>query len=156
MIVFAKKIGKGANWIPGKIIEILSPKSYLIQVKDVVWKRHVDQLRIREIPLENTPVVEFEVRDNVIRSGSNISSTECSEVKMKAVSKKPCREVCSQTSDISIAESATINQKEQQVVHNRKSEGSSQRDDMIIPQRRVSTREKISTKRLIADDNFNL
>ena len=154
--VFAKNFGKGANWIPGKIIEILSPKSYLIQVKDVVWKRHVDQLRIREIPLENTPVVEFEARDNVIRSGSNISSTECSEVTMKTVSKKPCREVCSQTSDISIAESATINQKEQQVVHNRKSERSSQRDDMIIPQRRVSTREKKPTKRLIADDNFNL
>ena len=38
--------------MPGKIVDIISPKSYLIQVKDVMWKRHTDQLKHRFIPLE--------------------------------------------------------------------------------------------------------
>ena len=41
--VFAKNFGRGASWMPGRIIDIVSPKSFLVQVKDVVWKRHVDQ-----------------------------------------------------------------------------------------------------------------
>ena len=52
--VFAKNFGRGANWVPGTIIDILSPKSFLIQVKDVVWKRHVDQLKPRIIPDETS------------------------------------------------------------------------------------------------------
>ena len=48
--VFAKIFGRGANWMPGKITDI-SPNSYLIQVKDVLWKRHTDQLKTRGIPI---------------------------------------------------------------------------------------------------------
>ena len=38
--------------MPGVVIDVLSPKSFLIQIKDVIWKRHVDQLRHRQIPTE--------------------------------------------------------------------------------------------------------
>ena len=50
--VFAKNFGKGQDWMPGIVLETISPKSFLIQVNDVVWKRHVDQLRPRQIPVE--------------------------------------------------------------------------------------------------------
>ena len=55
--VFAKNFGRGANWMPGIIIDILSPKS-LVQMKDVVCKRHVDQLKYRQIPMESSGMVE--------------------------------------------------------------------------------------------------
>ena len=45
--VFVRNYGRGDNWMPGTICEILSPKNYLVQVKDVLWKRHVDQLKLR-------------------------------------------------------------------------------------------------------------
>ena len=48
--VFAKNFGKGNDWLPGTIIDIISPKSFLVQVRDVVWKRHADQLKPRIIP----------------------------------------------------------------------------------------------------------
>ena len=59
--VFAKNFGRGANWMPGIIIHILNPKSFLVQVKDVVWKRHVDQMKYRQIPMENSGMVEEDV-----------------------------------------------------------------------------------------------
>ena len=34
--VFVRNYGRGDNWMPGTICEILSPKNYLVQVKDVV------------------------------------------------------------------------------------------------------------------------
>ena len=37
--VFAKNFGKGQDWMPGVITDV-SPKNFLVQVRDVVWKRH--------------------------------------------------------------------------------------------------------------------
>ena len=37
--VFAKNFGKGQDWMPGVVTDVISPKSFLVQVKDVVWKR---------------------------------------------------------------------------------------------------------------------
>lgn len=51
--VFVRNFGKGARWIPGIIIKIISPRNYEVQVGDVVWKRHEEQLRPRYIP-QNT------------------------------------------------------------------------------------------------------
>ena len=48
--VFTKNVGKGQDWMPGIVTDVISPKSFLVQVKDVVQKRHVDQLKPRQIP----------------------------------------------------------------------------------------------------------
>ena len=39
-----------AKWVPGTIIGTISPRNYDVQVGDVVWKRHEEQLRTRFIP----------------------------------------------------------------------------------------------------------
>jgi hypothetical protein len=48
--VFVLNFGKGAKWIPGHIISVVSPRNYEVQVLDTVWKRHEEQLRSRYIP----------------------------------------------------------------------------------------------------------
>jgi transposase InsO family protein len=48
--VFAKNYGKGAHWVPGMIVKVLSPMNFEVQINDVVWKRHREQLRPRSIP----------------------------------------------------------------------------------------------------------
>ena len=39
-----------AKWVPCVVTDVLSPMSYRVQVGDVNWKRHRNQLRTREIP----------------------------------------------------------------------------------------------------------
>ena len=34
--VFTKTFGKGQDWMPGVVTDVISPKSFLVQVKDVV------------------------------------------------------------------------------------------------------------------------
>ena len=48
--VFMRNFGKGAKWIPGKVIEIISPRKFEVQVGDTLWKRHEEQLRPRLMP----------------------------------------------------------------------------------------------------------
>ncbi|CAB4041554.1 Hypothetical predicted protein, partial [Paramuricea clavata] len=48
--VFARNFGKGARWLPGVIVKIISPRNYDVKVGDVMWKRHEEQLRPRHIP----------------------------------------------------------------------------------------------------------
>ena len=48
--VFVRNFGKGAKWIPGVVTGTVSPRNYDVQVGDVVWKRHEEQLRPRYIP----------------------------------------------------------------------------------------------------------
>ena len=50
--VFALNFGKGSKWIPGVITKTLSPRNFEVQVGDVIWKRHQDQIRPRHIPLK--------------------------------------------------------------------------------------------------------
>ena len=40
-----------STWVPGVILSVLSPVNYQVQVEDVVWKRHRNQLRLRSVPL---------------------------------------------------------------------------------------------------------
>ncbi|KAK3734689.1 hypothetical protein QZH41_002109 [Actinostola sp. cb2023] len=48
--VFVRNFGKGARWVPGVIIGTISPRNYEVQVGDIVWKRHEEQMRPRYIP----------------------------------------------------------------------------------------------------------
>ncbi|KAK3779699.1 hypothetical protein RRG08_013654 [Elysia crispata] len=43
---------QGSKWIPGVITKTLSPRNFEVQVGDVIWKRHQDQIRPRHIPLK--------------------------------------------------------------------------------------------------------
>lgn len=48
--VFARNFGQGNRWSHGKVVEIISPRNYKVQVGDVIWKRHEEQLRNRFVP----------------------------------------------------------------------------------------------------------
>ena len=48
--VFVRNFGKGAKWIPGTIVKIISPRNYEVEIGDVIWKRHEEQIRPRYIP----------------------------------------------------------------------------------------------------------
>ena len=48
--VFARNFGKGNRWSHGKVVGIISPRNYNVQVGDVIWKRHEEQLRNRFVP----------------------------------------------------------------------------------------------------------
>ena len=48
--VFVRNFGKGAKWIPGTIVGTVSPRNFEVQVGDIIWKRHQEQLRPRFIP----------------------------------------------------------------------------------------------------------
>jgi len=56
--VFALNLRAGPHWLPGIIIDVMQ-RSYSVQVGQVVWKRHEDQLRARSLQL-----TERESRDN--------------------------------------------------------------------------------------------
>ena len=50
--VFALRFqNHGTTWVPGVVLSICSAMNYSVQVNDVVWKRHRNQLRPRSIPL---------------------------------------------------------------------------------------------------------
>ena len=52
--VFAVNFGKGGGkWVPAVIASVLSPMNYQVQVEDVLWKRHRNQLRPRFVPQSN-------------------------------------------------------------------------------------------------------
>ena len=42
--------GRGAKWVPGRIIGTVSPRNYDVQVGDTLWKRHGEQLHPRLVP----------------------------------------------------------------------------------------------------------
>ncbi|CAB4003252.1 Transposon Ty3-G Gag-Pol poly [Paramuricea clavata] len=64
--VFARNFGKGAQWLPGVIVKIISPRNYDVKVGDVMWKRHEEQLRSRHIPsFENAEQAKSEMEQNL-------------------------------------------------------------------------------------------
>ena len=50
--LFVRSFGKGAKWVPGRIMRTVSPRNYDVQVCDTLWKRHEEQMRPRRIPTE--------------------------------------------------------------------------------------------------------
>ena len=40
----------GPKWVPGVIVEVLGPLTYLVQLKTgMFWRRHIDQLRSTDV-----------------------------------------------------------------------------------------------------------
>ncbi|XP_028418458.1 uncharacterized protein LOC114543815 [Dendronephthya gigantea] len=75
--VFARNFGKGPRWIPGVVIRIISPRNYDVQVSDVVWKRHEEQLRPRQIPsFENAEQAKYERDEQNRLPGENTGTNE--------------------------------------------------------------------------------
>ncbi|CAB4021716.1 Transposon Tf2-6 poly, partial [Paramuricea clavata] len=64
--VFARNFGKGARWLPGVTVKIISPRNYDVKVRDVMWKRHEEQLRPRHIPsFENAEQAKSEMEQHL-------------------------------------------------------------------------------------------
>ena len=141
--VFAKNFGRGANWMPGIIIDILSPKSFLVQVKDVVWKRHVDQLKHRQTPMENSSMVEEDV--DSCKSLDNLHSYKYTGKGDERMGLTTEQQTDMQMIEFGENESDDTRQDESQ--------------DVVIQnpriERRVSSRERKPTKRLIAEKYFS-
>ena len=147
--VFAKSFGRGAKWVPGIIIEIISPKSYMVQIKDVIWKRHEDQLKHRKIPeIENKEkVVERELKGSGMENVRSEGSVEENEMLRKRIS---LRGLVSK-SEIKMGEEKVIS-KESQITEIRKTP---QETDRVSNQdknsERTSSRIKRETKRFITE-----
>ena len=44
--VLAKNFRPGSKWVPGTVVDYLSPMSYQVKVRDgMIWRRHVDYLQ---------------------------------------------------------------------------------------------------------------
>ena len=51
-VVFAVSVRKSEpTWVPGNILSVCSPMNFNVQVEDVDWKRHRNQLRHRSVRL---------------------------------------------------------------------------------------------------------
>ena len=60
--VIVRKFQDGPQWVPGVIVKILGPLSYVIQVRcGQKWNRHVDH--IREGPSVQSGNLEAEIHD---------------------------------------------------------------------------------------------
>ncbi len=54
--VFVRNFGvRGARWLTGTILERHGDRNYQVSVGDQVWKRHIDQIRLRENLTSNVP-----------------------------------------------------------------------------------------------------
>jgi hypothetical protein len=50
-VVLARDYTSGNKWAIGQIMQQTGPLSYLVKVKNNVWRRHVDQLRATKLPV---------------------------------------------------------------------------------------------------------
>ena len=60
--VMVKNMRPGDLWIPGVVMRLLGPLTYLVDVGEGrAWKRHIDHLKIRELgPVQEIPIVPDE------------------------------------------------------------------------------------------------
>ena len=152
--------------MPGKITDIISPNSYLIQVKDVLWKRHTDQLKTREIPIgdedyEQTVEKQTSKLINHPPSISSFSPAKLSRYPSIAAfipASNPMRETDKSSSATEKRISEKQTEPDPQTIDSHmsadcnKGRSMSSRDATnITNERRCSTREKRSTKRLIVE-----
>ena len=155
--VFAKNFGKGENWVPGTIIEVLSPKSCLVQVKDIVWKRHIDQIKLWHVPYEY---------ENMNAETSNMPSTEIlSSYRREEISKKSGihteknkaeegnKEVGIQAEkEVDMQTEKDVSNTEKQIEQNFEKDNSEIDNSFISqPERRLSKRTKKIPKRLVTE-----
>ncbi|XP_060855198.1 uncharacterized protein K02A2.6-like [Metopolophium dirhodum] len=72
--VMCKNYGKGEKWLPGVILKILSPVTYLVSVNGFcVWKRHINQIigrmesqdRVLVVPLQEKGISDIGISEVV-------------------------------------------------------------------------------------------
>ena len=83
--VFTLNFGSyGSKWVPGRIVSVISPVNYQVQVQDALWKRHRNQLRARSVPLsefvredvaEAPPKSTHQAPSSSADTGPSVSST---------------------------------------------------------------------------------
>ena len=146
--VFKKKFGRGANWVPGIIIDILSPRSFLVRVKGVVWRRHFDQLKPRLIPEESCV---YDGRGDILKQ-SKCEVINKRMFHLKSAEKHTAEqqtEEMPQTTDLKSAQVEIKSENRQNdIIH------SNNKDDAYVLdiERRTFARERRPTQRLITED----
>ena len=76
--VFVRNFGKGAKWIPGTVVRTVSPRNFEVQVEDILWKRHKDQLRSR---IDNFyPMLRVKSRTRGTRTNGRVEPSNSGKV----------------------------------------------------------------------------
>jgi hypothetical protein len=72
------------TWIPGVIVRVLGPCTYMVQVGDLLWKRHIDQLRATNGDIMDkynsvSEVVpqDIDILPPVVRESNNVEEQVC-------------------------------------------------------------------------------
>ena len=73
-----RNLRPGPDWIPGVIVEVLGPVTYLIETEEGLrWKRHTDQLKSWITPApEMRPVLEPRTVENPVSEPSEQPSSD--------------------------------------------------------------------------------
>jgi len=96
--VMCRNYGSGNMWVPGTIIKVLSPVTYLIRINNsLVWKRHINQIidRVKNINVnhkhlsdietrfsENKPVIESIIEEEG-KVSTEVENTESDVIEVK-------------------------------------------------------------------------
>lgn len=97
--VMCRNYGSGNMWVPGTIIKVLSPVTYLVQINNsLVWKRHINQIidRVKNINVNHKYLSDIETRfsenkpviESIIEEGGKVS-TEVENTKSDVIEVKP-------------------------------------------------------------------
>ncbi|XP_060881536.1 uncharacterized protein K02A2.6-like [Metopolophium dirhodum] len=97
--VMCRNYGSGNIWVPGTIIKVLSPITYLVQINNsLVWKRHINQIidRVKNINVNHKHLNDIETRfsenkpviESIIEEGGKVS-IEVEKTKSDVIEVKP-------------------------------------------------------------------
>ncbi|XP_008182004.1 uncharacterized protein K02A2.6-like [Acyrthosiphon pisum] len=97
--VMCRNYGSGNMWVPGTIIKVLSPVTYLVQINNsLVWKRHIyqiiDRVKNNNVNHKHLSDIETRIRENkpviesIIEEGEKVS-TEVENTKSDVIEVKP-------------------------------------------------------------------
>ena len=56
--VWVRNYQGSPRWLPGEVVTKLGPRNYKVKVRDQIWKRHLDQLRLRQVQVDTKNVIE--------------------------------------------------------------------------------------------------
>ena len=82
--VFAKNFGRGAEWIPGVILEVINALNYKIKLStdpELVWQRHATQLFQRQIlkvdDAKVVPLQNYDIGSPAVNGNAPQAPTPC-------------------------------------------------------------------------------
>ena len=79
--VMARNLCPGDKWVPGVVLKQLGPVSYLIDVGEgKAWKRHVDHLKLRDLPEPEGPQVETDFPSSTLPVVENAGTSNAAAV----------------------------------------------------------------------------